>query len=1537
MAAAGLYDPRFEHDACGVGFVADLSGRGGHDVVARALRVLCNLEHRGAQGGDPGTGDGAGILTQIPDEFFRASCGFELPETGAYAAGMAFFSAERHLVTPALARLAAAEGLTILGWREVPFDITACGDGARAVLPDVLQMFVAGAEGQRGLELERMAFCLRKRAEHEAGVYFASLSARTIVYKGMLSAPQLGPFYPDLSDPRYGSALALVHSRFSTNTFPSWPLAHPYRYVAHNGEINTVRGNRNWMRAREAMLASDLIPDSRDGRGIERLFPVLNEEGSDSASFDECLELLHMGGRSLPHAVLMMIPEPWENHEEMTPERRAFYQFHAALMEPWDGPALIAFTDGSVIGAVLDRNGLRPGRYWVTSDNLVVLASEVGVLDIDPATVVRKGRLQPGRVFLADTVTGRIVEDEEVKAALAAEHPYEDWLHAGLVYLDDLPDVADLSAVSGAIAPETADKSMDEHDLVTLQRMHGYTEEELRVILAPMGRTGAEPIGSMGTDTPVAVLSDRPRLIFDYFTQLFAQVTNPPLDAIREELVTSLGTITGPEQNLLEPMPASCRQIVLPYPVISDNDLAKIVHINDEGNLPGFASHVVDGRYDPRGGGEGLRARLAVICAEVSAAIEAGARLIILSDRAREVPGGPPPGPTLIPIPSLLLTGAVHHHLIKQKSRTRAGLIVEAGDVRECHHVALLVGYGAAAINPYLAIESVRDLVRRGMAGDPKLTEKKAEANLLKALGKGLLKIMSKMGVSTVASYTGAQIFEALGLGPEVIETCFAGTTSRLSGVGFDELAEETRLRAGHAAGGAGMAFRRLEGGGEYQWRRDGEPHLFSPEAVFKLQHATRSGRYEVFKEYTTLVNDQSRRLMTLRGLLRIRGVDEGIGAAEPPEAPRPVRVDDVEPASSIVRRFATGAMSYGSISAEAHQTLAIAMNRLGGRSNTGEGGEDSDRFIPDANGDLRRSAVKQVASGRFGVTSEYLVNADDLQIKMAQGAKPGEGGQLPGNKVYPWIAKTRYSTPGVGLISPPPHHDIYSIEDLAQLIHDLKNANPAARVHVKLVSEVGVGTVAAGVSKAHADVVLISGHDGGTGAAPLTSLKHAGAPWELGLAETQQTLLRNKLRDRIVVQADGQLKTGRDVIIAALLGAEEFGFASAPLVVSGCVMMRVCHLDTCPVGVATQNPELRARFTGRPEFVVNFFEFIAEEVREYLARLGFRRLEEIIGRVDLLDAALAVDHWKASGLDLSPLLYGPPLPDGAALTCKQSQDHGLEKALDNTLIQLAEGALADGRPVRLDLPIRNVNRTVGTMLGYEVTRRWGGEGLPENTIDISFRGSAGQSFGAFLPHGITLRLEGDANDYLGKGLSGGRLIVRPPAQATFTAEEQVIAGNVIGYGATGGEIFLRGIVGERFCVRNSGALAVTEGTGDHGCEYMTGGRVVILGPVGRNFAAGMSGGIAYALDLPEIRVNMEMVDLDQVDPEEDGKFLREVVERHHAETGSAVAARLLADWDPGRFTKVMPKDYKRVLSAASQAEREGRDVNEAVMAAAHG
>ncbi|HTS99704.1 MAG TPA: glutamate synthase large subunit [Streptosporangiaceae bacterium] len=1516
-APRGLYDPRYEHDACGVGFVADLPGRRSHEIVAQALTVLRNLDHRGAKGSDPDTGDGAGILTQIPDELFREACDFGLPEPGGYAAGMVFLPAgaqQRAAVTAAIERIARTEGLTVLGWRDVPHDPRQCGSGSRAVLPHLAQAFVASAGGERGLALDRRAFCLRQRAEHQAGAYFASLSSATIVYKGMLTAPQLERFYPDLSDPRYASALALVHSRFSTNTFPSWPLAHPYRYIAHNGEINTIRGNRNWMRAREALLNSDLIGRDADGRGLERLLPILDESASDSASFDACLELLHMGGRSLPHAVLMMIPEPWENHEQMDPALRAFYRFHSTLMEPWDGPALIAFTDGTVIGAVLDRNGLRPGRYWVTRDGLVVLASEVGVLDIDPAAVVRKGRLQPGRIFLADTAAGRIIEDAEVKSALAAEHPYQDWLHAGLLRLDDLPDREEPGPRRGQA-------------LAARQQLFGYTEEELRVILGPMARTGGEPLGSMGHDTPVAVLSDRPRLIFDYFTQLFAQVTNPPLDAIREELVTSLASTTGPEHDLFHPGPASCRQVVLPYPVISDGDLTKIIHINDDGDLPGFAAHVVDGRYPVAGGGAALRARLAEIRAEVSAAIAGGARLVVLSDRGTDGQR------QLAPIPSLLLTGAVHHHLIRERTRTRVGLIADSGDARECHHIALLIGYGASCVCPYLAIESVEDLVRSGALDG--ITAGQATANLIKALGKGLLKIMSKMGVSTVASYTGAQIFEAIGIGDEVIETCFAGTSSRLGGVGFDHLAAETRARHARAfpARGARPAHRRLETGGEYQWRREGEPHLFSPETVFRLQHATRSRRREIFAEYTRLVDDQAARLMTLRGLLRVRGLD-----APGPGLRPPVPVEEVEPVSSIVRRFSTGAMSYGSISAEAHQTLAIAMNRLGGRSNTGEGGEDPDRYVPDPNGDLRRSAIKQVASGRFGVTSEYLVNASDLQIKMAQGAKPGEGGQLPGHKVYPWIARTRYSTPGVGLISPPPHHDIYSIEDLAQLIHDLKNANPAARVHVKLVAEVGVGTVAAGVAKAHADVVLISGHDGGTGAAPLTSIKHAGAPWELGLAETQQTLLRNGLRDRIVVQVDGQLKTGRDVIIAALLGAEEFGFATAPLVVAGCVLMRVCHLDTCPVGVATQNPELRKRFSGRPEFVVTFFEFLAQEVREYLARLGFRSLDEAVGQAGLLDTAAAVEHWKAAGLDLVPVLHVPVLGPDAARHAVTGQDHGLDQALDNTLIQLAEGALADGTAVRMELPVRNVNRTVGTMLGYEVTRRWGGQGLPDNTIDISFRGSAGQSFGAFLPRGVTLRLAGDANDYLGKGLSGGRIIAAPASAANFAAEQQVIAGNVIGYGATGGEMFLRGVVGERFCVRNSGATAVAEGTGDHGCEYMTGGRVAVLGPVGRNFAAGMSGGIAYLLDPDPRAVNPEMVDLEPPD-DQDAEFLQSLVRRHHAETGSAVAAGLLADWASalGRFGKVMPKDYKRVLAAAQRAERDGLDVNEAVMAAARG
>jgi glutamate synthase (NADPH) large chain len=1523
----GLYDPGYEHDACGVGFVADLTGQRRHETVASALTVLRNLEYRGAKGADPDSGDGAGILTQMPAAFLREACDFELPAAGSYAAGMAFLPRDtsRAEVQAAVEQIAAGEGLRVLGWRDVPHRAEICGNDARAALPEIVQLVVSGLAGEAGLALDRKAYCLRKRAEHETGLYLASLSSATIVYKGMLTALQLEPFFPDLSDQRYASAIALVHLRFSTNTFPSWPLAHPYRMIAHNGEINTIRGNRNWLRAREAQLTTDVFGTDTAGRGIERLLPLGDDTVSDSASFDGCLELLHLGGRSMAHSVLMMIPEPWENNEDMDPARRAFYQFHSTLMEPWDGPALVAFTDGTVVGAVLDRNGLRPGRFWETSDGLVVLASDVGVLDIDQAKVVRKGRLQPGRIFLADTGAGRIVEDEEVKAELAAAQPYEEWLHAGLVQLADLPD--------------RSRELPDSRALLTQQQLFGYTEEELRVLLAPMARTGAEPLGSMGTDTPVAVLSDRPRLVYDYFTQLFAQVTNPPLDAIREELVTSLGASTGPEHNLLDPGPASCRQVVLPFPVIGDSDLAKIVHINDDGDLPGFASCLVDGRYKVAGGGEALRARLAEICAEVSAAIEAGARIIVLSDRGARAGGGQQSGERepetdLAPIPSLLLTGAVHHHLIAERTRTRVGLIVESGDARECHHIALLLGYGAAAVCPYLAIESVEELVRRGTIRDT--GERAAGANLIKALGKGVLKIMSKMGVSTVASYTGAQLFEAVGLGEEVVGRCFAGTSSRLSGVGFGELAAEIGLRHARAypPRGAWQPHRRLETGGDYQWRREGEPHLFSPEAVFKLQHATRSGQERVFREYTQLVDDQSERLMTLRGLLRIRGIDDADGSQARP----PVPIAEVEPVESIVRRFSTGAMSYGSISAEAHETIAIAMNRLGGRSNTGEGGEDARRYVPDENGDMRRSAIKQVASGRFGVTSEYLVNADDLQIKMAQGAKPGEGGQLPGNKVYPWIAATRHSTPGVGLISPPPHHDIYSIEDLAQLIHDLKNANPLARVHVKLVAEVGVGTVAAGVSKAHADVVLISGHDGGTGAAPLTGIKHAGAPWELGLAETQQTLLRNDLRDRIVVQVDGQLKTGRDVVVAALLGAEEFGFATAPLVVSGCVLMRVCHLDTCPVGVATQNPELRRRFTGKPEFVVRFFEFLAQEVREYLARLGFRSLDEAVGHAELLDTGAAVAHWKASGLDLGPVLHVPELPPGAARHAVVSQDHGLDKALDNTLILLAEGALKEGSPVRLELPVRNVNRTVGTMLGSELTRRWGGAGLPDDTIDISLTGSAGQSLGAFLPRGITLRLRGDANDYLGKGLSGGRIIAAPDPAAPFAAEHNIIAGNVIGYGATSGEILLRGVVGERFCVRNSGAVAVAEGTGDHGCEYMTGGRVAVLGPTGRNFAAGMSGGVAYLLDPDPVRVNTQMANLEPLDGD-DADFLHDLVSRHQAETGSAVAARLLADWPAAvrRFARVMPTDYQRVLVAARQAEQEGRDISEAVMAAAHG
>ena len=1491
-AAQGLYNPANEHDACGVAMVATLNKVATHEIVAQALTALRNLEHRGAAGAEPDSGDGAGILIRVPDAFYRAVTSFELPVEGSYATGIAFIQPGFE-PTSLIESLAAQEGLVILGWRDLPTNPTSVGKTAQSVMPIFKQLFIKGKNGESGITLDRLAFALRKQAEHAGEIYFPSFSSQTIVYKGMLTTGQLEEFFPDLSDERVVSPLALVHSRFSTNTFPSWPLAHPYRFIAHNGEINTVKGNRNWMRAREALLASDLIPGD-----ISRLFPIVEMSGSDSASFDEVLELLYLGGRSLPHAVLMMIPEAWENHATMSQKRRDFYAFHSSLMEPWDGPACVTFTDGHQVGAVLDRNGLRPSRFWVTRDGMVVLASEAGVLDFPAENIARKGRLQPGKMFLVDIEAGRIIEDDEIKDSLADAAPYGKWVEDGVVKLSDLP------AREHIIYPHSS--------VVRRQRAFGYTEEELRIIITPMAKNGAEALGSMGTDTPIAALSNKPRVLFDYFTQLFAQVTNPPLDAIREEIVTSLGGSIGPEHNLLDPGPQSCRQILLPFPVIDNDELAKIIHANADEDYSHLQSYVVRGLFPVSGDGNTLRNRLEEIKAEVSQAIADGARIIVLSDRNGDAED--------TPIPSLLLTAAVHHHLIRQKTRTKVGLVVEAGDVREVHHVALLIGYGAAAVNPYLAMESAEDLVIQGVITG--ITPEKAVHNIIKALGKGVLKVMSKMGISTIASYTGAQVFEAIGIAQDVVDEFFVGTTSRLGGVDLDVIAEETikRHHIAYPPGGEVPGTKRLPIGGEYQWRRDGEPHLFNPETVFTLQHATRSKRYDVFKRYTTAVDDQSKALMTLRGLFEFDTSTRS-----------PISIDEVESISSIVKRFSTGAMSYGSISQEAHETLAIAMNRLGAKSNTGEGGEDPSRFTPEANGDSKRSSIKQVASGRFGVTSEYLVNADDIQIKVAQGAKPGEGGQLPGNKVYPWIASVRYSTPGVGLISPPPHHDIYSIEDLAQLIHDLKNANKNARIHVKLVAEVGVGTVAAGVSKAHADVVLISGHDGGTGASPLTSLKHAGAPWELGLAETQQTLLLNGLRDRIVVQTDGQLKTGRDVVIAALLGAEEYGFATAPLVVSGCVMMRVCHLDTCPVGVATQNPELRKRFTGKPEFVETFFEYIAEEVREILASLGFKTLQEAIGHVEYLNTQRAIEHWKTSGLDLTPLLARPDVE--SALYQTTTQDHGLIHALDNLLIEKAQAALTSGAKVSIESPVRNVNRTVGTMLGAEITRNFGGAGLPADTVVVTLRGSAGQSLGAFIPSGLTLKLFGDSNDYVGKGVSGGRIIVRPDEKATFESEENVIAGNVIGYGATSGDLFLRGIVGERFCVRNSGATAIVEGIGDHGCEYMTGGTVVVLGRTGRNFAAGMSGGRAFVLDLNADLVNTEMVDVLAI-PADQKENLKALVTSFFNETESQVAGNLLLDWENSlsRFSLVMPRDYARVLAAMEKATREGLPVDQYVM-----
>ena len=1531
-SSVGLYNPAFEHDACGVAMVVDMHGRRSRDIVDKAITALLNLEHRGAQGAEPHTGDGAGILIQVPDDFLRAVVDFELPERGSYATGMAFLpqsSKEAAEACAAVEKIVEAEGLEVLGWRHVPTDESSLGALARDAMPTFRQVFIGGASG---MELERRVYVIRKRAEHELGtkgpgqdgpgretVYFPSLSGQTFVYKGMLTTPQLKAFYLDLQDDRLTSALGIVHSRFSTNTFPSWPLAHPFRRIAHNGEINTVTGNENWMRAREALIRTDVFgtPDARRNRGqdVEKLFPICTPGASDTARFDEVLELLHLGGRSLAHAVLMMIPEAWEHHESMDPTRRAFYEYHASLMEPWDGPASMTFTDGIVVGAVLDRNGLRPSRIWVTSDGLVVMASEAGVLDLDPATVVKRMRLQPGRMFLVDTEQGRIVEDEEIKAELAAEHPYQEWLDNGLIALEELPQ-----------GPYVR---MPHHRIVLRQLVFGYTYEELNLLVAPMVRSGAEPIGSMGTDTPVAVLSQRARMLYDYFQQLFAQVTNPPLDAIREEVVTSLQGVIGPEGDLLSPDENSCRQIVLQQPILRNHELAKLVNLDPDAEINGrrhdMGTTVIRCLYPVAKGGAGLRAALDDVRAQASAAIADGARIIVLSDRESDE--------KLAPIPSLLSVAVVHHHLVRERSRTLVGLVVESGDAREVHHMAALIGFGAAAINPYMAFESIEDMLdRRVITG---LDREKALANYVKAAGKGVLKVMSKMGISTLASYTGAQLFQAVGICQAVLDEYFTGLTCPTGGIDLDDIADDVARRHAMAflARPEERAHRELEVGGEYQWRREGEYHLFNPDTVFKLQHSTRTGQYEIFKEYTKLVDDQSERIASLRGLLRFR---EGLRPPVPHRgggAGQRDREAVLDGRDELRVDLGGGARDAGDRDEPPWRTVELRRGRRG-------------RPAVRARRERRLAAQRDQAGrvGRFGVTSHYLTNCTDIQIKMAQGAKPGEGGQLPGHKVYPWVAEVRHSTPGVGLISPPPHHDIYSIEDLAQLIYDLKNSNPSARVHVKLVSENGVGTVAAGVSKAHADVVLISGHDGGTGATPLTSMKHAGAPWELGLAETQQTLLLNGLRDRIVVQVDGQLKTGRDVMIATLLGAEEYGFATAPLVVSGCIMMRVCHLDTCPVGVATQNPELRKRFNGKPEFVENFFLFIAEEVREYLAQLGFRTINEAVGQVGTLDTTVAAEHWKARKLDLAPVLHEP---ESAFMNqdyyCSSRQDHGLDKALDQQLIVMSREALDAEKPVKFSTTISNVNRTVGTMLGHELTKAYGGQGLPDNTIDITFDGSAGNSFGAFLPRGITLRVYGDANDYVGKGLSGGRVVVRPARNAPdgYVAEDNIIAGNVILFGATSGEAFLRGQVGERFAVRNSGAHAVVEGVGDHGCEYMTGGKVVILGPTGRNFAAGMSGGVAYVYDhrcaLPD-HLNTEMVDLEELD-EDDFAWLHGMLTRHVEATDSVPGQRILSHWatERQRFVKVMPRDYKRVLEAIAEAEQNGTDVDEAIMAAAHG
>jgi glutamate synthase (ferredoxin) len=1501
--AQGLYDPAFEHDACGVGFIVDLKGRKSHKIVSNAVLALINLDHRGAVGADAATGDGAGILIQIPHGFLRARCqaiGIDLPGPGQYGVGAFFCSPQDDSCLSGQAmfeEIVRREGLTFLGWRKLKTNNKGLGETALAVEPVIYQAFIASPYGDDTDRFERKLFVVRKvfeKAMRESGrddkhyFYFSSLSCRTLVYKGMLTPHQVESYFADdLDDPLMESAFAIYHSRFSTNTFPSWELAHPYRMIAHNGEINTLRGNINWMRAREALFTSNLYEPG----DIEKLLPIITEGLSDTACLDNAVELLIKSGYSPAHAMMMLIPEAWENHETMSQAKKDFYHYNGCLIEPWDGPASVVFTDGRNIGAVLDRNGLRPSRYYVTKDDLVVMASEVGVLpEIKHEDVVLKGRLEPGKMFLIDIQEGRIVGDDELKSKIAVEKPYGQWIKENLVKIDTLPTVPHV--------PEP-----DHETLLHRQLAFGYTLEDLKFILGPMGNDGAEAIGSMGTDTPLAVLSDKPQNIFNYFKQLFAQVTNPPLDAIREECVTSVLTSIGPEDNLLQPSPKACRLIELKTPILDNDELARIKALN---GWNGFKSVTLDATFLAAEGATGMEEALDRIFDEAVRAIATGASFLIISDRAIDS--------RRAPIPSLLACSGLHHHLVRQGLRTRVGLILECGDAREVHHFSLLLGYGAGAINPYVAFESLDDMLRQGML-KPGTDHAEAVEHYRKAIKKGVIKVMSKMGISTIQSYRGAQIFEAIGLNQAFINKYFEKTPSRISGAGLPEITTDVLANHHRAYNDREAGPLLLDWGGQYQWRRDGEFHLFNPETVFRLQHATKSQKYDIFKQYTRMVDDQNERLCTLRGLF-----DFKFGACSP------IPLSEVESVDSIVKRFATGAMSLGSISEEAHETLAIAMNRLGGRSNTGEGGEDPRRYKLDSNGDNRRSSIKQVASGRFGVTSEYLVNSDELQIKMAQGAKPGEGGQLPGGKVSPYIAKVRHTTPGVGLISPPPHHDIYSIEDLKQLIHDLKNGNPRARISVKLVAEVGVGTVAAGVAKAHSDVVLISGFDGGTGASPITSIKHAGIPWELGLAETQQTLVLNGLRDRIVVQADGQMKTGRDVVIAALLGAEEFGFATAPLVVMGCIMMRVCHLGTCPVGIATQNQKLREKFSGRAEHVVNFFHFIAEEVRELMAQLGFRTMEEMIGHSEMLDMRKAISHYRAKGLDFTKIFYKPPVSPDVALHRTREQDHGLDRALDQQLLKLAAPALTNAESVTIDIPITNVNRTVGTILGSEVTRKYGGNGLPEDTIRINFSGSAGQSFGAFVPRGMTMVLTGDANDYVGKGLSGGKVVVAPPAGVRFNPSENVIIGNVALYGATGGRAFFRGTAGERFCVRNSGAMAVVEGVGDHGCEYMTGGVAVVIGPTGRNFAAGMSGGAAYIYDPNRefaAKCNMEMVELENFTEKEDLDLVRDLLVQHVGHTSSDVAQGILNNWSEAHrhFVKVMPVDFRRVLLERKKAE----------------